>query len=206
MYGLQDAVLLRVGNCPLTLGIAAPQEIDHPALTLGNLAHHGIGKLFPPPAGMRGRLVFAHREDRIEEQHSLLGPAIEIARSGDRRTDVGGYLLKDILQRGGMWHSVSHREAETMRLSRTVVGVLTNDNHLQLIERTFIEGTKDVATARIDAARGILLLHKTYQLLEVGFRKLLLEQGLPIGRNSHIHRQNVFVKIQKSGTTFTLFY
>ena len=49
-----------------------------------------------------------------------------------------------------------------------MIGILTYDDHLELIERAAVEGAKDIFTLRKDLASSILRLDKLCQLLEVG--------------------------------------
>jgi hypothetical protein len=61
-----------------------------------------------------------------------------------------------------------------------MVWILADDHYLELVERTLVEGTKYVGSGGIDHARGILMLNELYQLIEIGFCKLLLEHLFPI--------------------------
>jgi hypothetical protein len=61
-----------------------------------------------------------------------------------------------------------------------MVWILADDHDLKLVEGALVEGTKYVGSCGIDHARGILMLNKLYQLIEIGFCELLLEHLFPI--------------------------
>jgi hypothetical protein len=68
-----------------------------------------------------------------------------------------------------------------MSLAWFVVGILTNDDHLHLIEGTEVEGIEYLRTWGIAGRGGVLLAHGTSELQEVGLLKLLLQVFLPSG-------------------------
>ena len=187
VYGLQNAVARGVGNGPLALRVAAPEHVDDALPALVDGLHDGVGEGLPAVARMRGGLVLAYGEHRVEQQHPLLGPAVKVAARGVGRPRVVAHLLEDVLQRRREGDAVAHREAEPVGLPRTVVGVLPDDDHLEPLEGALVEGAEDVAAARIDASRGVLLAHEAGQLGEIGLLELGFEDGFPIGGDSYIH-------------------
>ena len=187
MYGLEDEIPLRVCDSSLFLGVTAPKHVYDALFAFGDRAYHGVGEGFPAAARMRRRFVCADGQHGVQEQYSLLGPAVEVARRGRGRPSVVGDLLEDILQRGRERHAVAYREAEPVGLSGTVVGVLTDDDHFQLVERAFVEGAEDVAAARIDAPRGVFLPYELREVGEVGFFEFGSEQLFPVGGDLYIH-------------------
>ena len=93
---LQNKISLRINDRPLLLRVTAPKHIDYTLLLLGYLSHHGVSKSLPASPRVRCRLVSPHRQHRIEHQHTLLRPAVEISTHRNRHTQVVGDLLKDI--------------------------------------------------------------------------------------------------------------
>ena len=71
MHRLEDTVARRIDDRALALRVRAPQHVDDPVAVRGDRTHHRIGELFPAPAGMRGGLVCAHGQHRVEQQHAL---------------------------------------------------------------------------------------------------------------------------------------
>ena len=72
------------------------------------------------------------------------------------------------------------------------MGVLTDDDHFQLVERAFVEGAEDVAAARIDAPRGVFLPYELREVGEVGFFEFGGQQFLPVGGYFHVHSRSNF--------------
>ena len=187
MHGFEDQVALRVGDGAFLLGVAAPEHVDDALFALGDGAHHGVGEGLPAAAGVRCGFVGADREHGVEQQHSLFGPAVEVARRRYGRAGVVGDLLEDVLQRGREGNSVRDRETKPVGLSGTVIGVLADDDHFQAVERAFVEGAEDVAAARENAPRGVFLPYELRELREIGFFELRGEEFLPVGGYLYIH-------------------
>ena len=156
-------------------------------------SHHGVGKLLPAASGMRGGFVCAHRKHGVQQQHALLGPAVEVAalRHGHPRIVV--HLLEDVLQRRRERHSVAHREAEPVGLTLAVVGVLTYDNHLQIVEGALVECAEYVAACGKDPARRVFVADELRQLGEIGFVELFSYDLLPVFGYTDIHASRVIL-------------
>ena len=142
VYALKHQVVLLVNHIRLRAGIAAPQHIHQVLAVLCQCLYSGIGKLLPPQLRMTVGLMSANGKRCIQQQHALLGPTGKIARCGDRRTKVGLNLLEDILQRGRKLDTVLNRETQSVCLSWLVIGVLTDNHYLHLVERTQVKGIK----------------------------------------------------------------
>ena len=123
----------------------------------------------------------------VEQQDTLFGPTCQIATLRNGRPQVLLYFFEDVLQGGRKLYAVLHREAKPMRLTWFMVGVLTNDNHLHLVEGTEVESIENLGTWWITGRRGVLLTHGASELLEVGLLKLLLQVFLPSGFYLYIH-------------------
>ena len=117
----------------------------------------GIGKLLPSMALVAPRLVLPYGECGVQQQNPLLCPSREIAGHRNRSTKVLLYLLEDILKRRGKCHTVAHRETEPMCLPWAMIGILTDDHHLHLVDGTEIESI-EYQTARGIACGGLILL------------------------------------------------
>ena len=74
-----------------------------------------------------------------------------------------------------------------MSLSWFVIGVLSDDHYLYLIERTQIKGIEYETSWRIAGASSIFLTHRLGELLEIRFLKLTLQVFLPCGFYLDIH-------------------
>ena len=67
MGGGEDEVARAVDERPLLLRVTSPEEEDNVAALLGKFADNGIGECLPPVSRMRGCLVRADGEGRVEE-------------------------------------------------------------------------------------------------------------------------------------------
>ena len=94
----QDAMFRAVNQTALTPCITAPEDEHQMFTPLTQDTDDSIGKFFPALSLMRTCLMFANRQCSVEQKHSLLSPACEIACRGNRCPDVVVYLLKDIIQ------------------------------------------------------------------------------------------------------------
>ena len=89
-------------------------------------------------------------EGGIEEQHPLVGPAGEVATGeGNLGAEVAVYLFDDIDQRGRHSNARRDGEAQPVGLAGFVVGVLSQDDHLDFVERGMVESGEDVADAAV---------------------------------------------------------
>ena len=119
------------------------------------------------------RLVLPYGEGGVQQQNPLLCPSREIAGHRNRSTKVLLYLLEDILKRRGKCHTVAHRETEPMCLPWAMIGVLTDDHHLHLVERTEVEGIENQSPRRITCGCLVFLTHKICEVDKILFSKFL---------------------------------
>ena len=179
MHRLEHEMALAVDELLLGARIAAPEN-EHEVLALGaERADGGIGELLPAVTLMTRRLMRTHRERCVQQEHALLSPARQVARRRDRLSEVELYLLEDVLKRRRKRHACRHREAQTLRLTRLVVRVLTDNHHLHRVERTEVEGVEDERTRRIARRCGIFLAHEVGELGEIGLLKLRSDMLAP---------------------------
>src|SRR3546814_4313423 len=74
----------------------------------------------------------------------------DVCSSDLRDAQIALNLGKDIAQRGRYRHSRWYRKAQSVRLPRPVVRVLTEDNHLHRVKRGGIEGREQLCTRRVN--------------------------------------------------------
>ena len=132
-------------------------------------------------------LMGTHCQRSVEQQHALLSPSCQIAALRNGCSQVLLYLLEDILQRGRKLHTVLHREAQPVGLSRFVIRVLSDNHHLHAVERTQVEGIEYQGAWRIARACRIFLTHSTRQSCEVRLLKFRLQMLLPRRFYLYIH-------------------
>jgi hypothetical protein len=89
-------------------------------------------------------------------------------------------LLEDIDEGRGMLNPIEDRKTEPVRLTGSMIRVLSEDHHADIGERGVIESSEDPVTGRIHRMPLLLLLQKILQAFEVRSLEFLLEQCLPI--------------------------
>ena len=114
-----------------------------------------------------------HSETGVEKEHALTSPTAEIATHRDRSSRLSLYLLEDITQRGREFHAIVDTKAQAMSLSYPMVGVLSQDDHLDLVKWCTVEGIEDKVSGRKAKARGVFGMNKTDELAKVRFGKLV---------------------------------
>jgi hypothetical protein len=68
-----------------------------------------------------------------------------------------------------------------------MIGILPNDDHLHMVERTEVKGIEDQLTGRIARRLHILLSHGCRQLYEIRFLELCAKVGFPSFFYLYIH-------------------
>ena len=128
----QDQVTGVCDQAALAFGIGAPQQKHHGLLPLVEQADHLVGEQFPafPLVGI-GR-AGPHGEYGVEQQHPLLCPIHQAAVGRGQNAQIIPQLLVDVHQRRRDRLPLLHRKAEPLGLSRPVIGVLPQYDHLYL--------------------------------------------------------------------------
>ena len=172
-------MLVPVDERSLLLGIGAPKNEYQMLALFCQGADGGIGKLFPTLALVRACLVGTNRKGGIEQQYALVGPTGEVSAGRDGGTQVGLYLLEDVLQGGWKSYSIVHRKAKAMRLTGTVIGVLANDDYLRLVEWAEVEGIEYQLARRVDGGSPVFGAHKVGEADEIVLLKFRCQVLLP---------------------------
>ncbi len=143
------------------------------------LIDHSISELLPSLTSVRVCLMSANAENCVEQQHTLLSPMGQLAMVREWNPEVLVELLKDILQ-GWRWlHTSSDREAQSMSLIRSVVGILTQNHDADGVEGREPEGVKHVLTGRVDQGLGLLPGEELSQMSDMWFRELVFDDLKP---------------------------
>ena len=88
-------------------------------------------------------------------------------------------LLVDVDERGRQFDAGLDGEAESMRLARIVVGVLSQNHDLDLVERRTVERLEDEASWRIDDAVRIGVFDELREFRKVGAGELVRKDAFP---------------------------
>ena len=178
----QDEVATLVDKGGFSSCRSAPKHEDEVVASTIEGSNGSVREGLPTLATMAESLMLPDGEARVEQEDALLCPTSQVAALWDGCSRLGLYLLEDVLERGRELYAVVDAEAESVRLSWAVIGVLTEDDDTHLVERCRIEGVEDEPTGRVASPRRVLLSHELRQLLEVRlaelFGKLLLPRRL----------------------------
>ena len=150
-------------------------------------ADDAVRECLPAVARMAEGLVGPHAQACVQQEHALPCPAGQVPALRNGRTRLGLYLLEYVAQRGWKLHPLVHREAEAVRLSWTVIGVLSQDDYTHLLKRCLVEGIEDERPGRIAHPCGIFLPHKLHELGKVGLPELPLQALAPGRLYPYIH-------------------
>lgn len=184
MHSRQHQMSPFINHGRLFLSVIAPQDKDTVMAMEVDGADHGISELLPAASSMRCRLMSAHRQTGIQQEHALFGPAREIAMlgRGSKGGNVSGELLVDVEETG--WegtHGGWHRKAQPHGLSIIVVGILTDDDHFDLRKGTQLSPPVDSGCGgKYLDALGPFALEKGFESLKVGFPYFIPEVWQPV--------------------------
>ena len=143
---LQHEVLGRVDERRLLLRVAAPQH-EHDRLCLRvDLADDRVGEALPAAVAVRGRAAHLDGQHAVEQQHALARPMFEQAVAGPRDAEVDSPAPCRCWRGSAAGGRLGDREAQAVRLARTVVRVLAEDHDADLVERSQVERPEPVAT------------------------------------------------------------
>ena len=121
---------------PFLLGLTPPQYENHRRRLRGNQFDNAIGQSLPTVPLMRIGLVRPDREDRVEHEDALSGPGFQIAVIGDLASKIFMEFPIDVSQREGQRPNGGlHGETEAMGMTRGWIGILANEQHVDLVIR-----------------------------------------------------------------------
>ena len=98
MRAFEDEVFLRIDERLLAAGVAAPKQKDQMFLLFAQNLDDAVRKPAPAAVCVGVRLMFAHGERRVHEEHALVRPFCKIARFGRVVSQIAFELFKDIFE------------------------------------------------------------------------------------------------------------
>ena len=149
-----------------------------------------IRELFPPFSLMRCSESLAYGEDSIEKKYSILCPIREISSHSldpEIRLEFSENISETRLRSG----SIRNREWESHSRSRSMVWILSEDDHLHLIEWCCIIRSKDVFCFWITASRRIFFFYKCCQTFPVWFLEFIRECLKPRWMDTDSHGMSI---------------
>ena len=129
---------------------------------------------------MRIRLMLADGQHRVEQQHALIRPRLEAAVVRHLAAEVRFQFLEDVEQGWRRLHAGQYGEREAMRLSRAMIRVLSEDDHLRVCIARIVKGVEDRVHVRIHVVRPVLLNQELPELAIIRFLELRIEELRPI--------------------------
>lgn len=152
MGGFEDAVLVWVhGFCFVLSWLSPKKEHDFVALLVDDF-NDMVSEFLPSTLSVGIGLTVLYSQGSIQQEYSLACPLAEISVVGLLEVDflVGFEILVDILEgrRGRYW--LEYTEAQSMSLVGLMVGVLADDNNLDLRNGSGCEGVEDVFFLGVD--------------------------------------------------------
>jgi len=105
----------------------------------------------------------------------LLGPRFEIAASSSLLSQIRFQLFVDVDEGGGQGDTIGNREGKSVGLAGAVIGVLTENDHFDLVDRDAIEGVENKPGERIDGAVFVFLFDELGQVGKIRLIKLILQ-------------------------------
>lgn len=183
-------MLTRINQTLLGNGVISPKNKDQMIPLFGKRPDGGIGKLFPAMARMRSGLSGPNGKGSIQEQHPFPSPFLQVAGMRHGNPQVGIQLLENVLKTWRERHSVGNRERKAMGLSWTMIGILSQNHDLHLVEGSKVEGIKDQRAWRIHRILPFFVDQKRLEFSEIGCFKLGPEHLIPAfinGRTLYFH-------------------
>ncbi len=163
----QDQVLRIVQHRLFPLRRSSPEDKHDRAVLTVEHCDRGVRELLPsdPPVGVR--LMGAHCQDSVQHENSLLRPLCKTSVIRDRTAQIIMELLINIHERRRDLHSLLHRKAEPVCLPVVVIGILSEDHDLHILQRSQMEGVKDILCRRKDQPCPVFMIHCLEQLLVI---------------------------------------
>jgi len=187
--GPEDEMFCFVDEGLFFLREFAPEEEDGVFFLRRDLCDDGVGEFGPADLGVAHGFVGPNGEGGVEEEYALFGPVGEVAVVGDGHADVLVQFFEYIDEGRGRGDAFWDGEAEAVGLAGAVVGVLAEEDDLDLVEGGGVEGVKDEAAGGIDGFAGeAFRLEVVDDLEKIGFGEFLFEDAFPGFFDLYIHR------------------
>ena len=171
-----------------------PPQHEHNRLGfLGDELDNAVGEGLPTLFAMTASIMSPDGEHRIQEEHAVASPGLEIAMPGAFDTEVVLKLFVDVAQR--WWHSnaVTHRETQAVGLAWPVIRVLPENYDPNVRIRREVKRVVYVLVIGKHLMLHPFAVHKGLQSDPVLLVELVAEQEVPVVRHRPIiapHRHN----------------
>ena len=147
----QHQMTVAVDKRAFLLRMAAPQHKDQMLALLIQLSDDFIGKRLPTEGRMGMRRTGTDSQHRVQQQHALFRPMLQIAVLRNLKTfNIRRQLFINIDQRRRHRNFGLHGKRQTMRLPRTVIRVLPQNHNLYTSKLCRPKGIEYIALRRIN--------------------------------------------------------
>lgn len=159
MRRLQDQMLRIIQHDLLALCWASPQyEYDRSVLAVQG---HDccIREFLPSDTAMGICLMGANRKYGIQHQDSLLCPLCQTAMAGDSASQIVMQFLVYVDQGRRDFHAFFYGKAEAVGLPVIVVGILPQNYHFDILQRSQMKCIKNIICRRKYLPGSVLLIY-----------------------------------------------
>ena len=133
--------------------------------------------------------VFFHSQHGVQQQYALLGPAGEITVGRRGTVEIIVQFLKHIAQRRRNFDALPDGKGQTVGFSRSMIGVLPQNDHSYLVRRCQGKHTKHLIFRRVDGDGGAGFIHTAGQFCKIGLLQFRLQQRQPRAQRGKVHIQ-----------------
>jgi hypothetical protein len=189
MGGGDDAMGFGRDEGDLASGVIAPEEEDDAVGQAADGVDDGVGEGFPALAAMAAGVSGGDGEDRVQQQHALMGPGFEASVIRTWQSEIGTEFLVDVSEGTGDRADIgSDREAEAVGVAGRGVRILTQEHDAHALWWGQFEGAEDLVGLGEDlfaADEGVV--EETVEGREPGFPDFGGEKGFPSGGEGRDH-------------------
>ena len=150
MRRLQHKVPRAIDERRLFLGVASPKHEYDGIRFFIHQPHNLIGEPLPAAFAVRGSLAHLDRQHAVQKQYALFGPMFEEPMLRRSDPEIALQFLEDVDEAWRRPGSRRNGEAEAMRLSLTMIRILSQDDNTNLVKRSQNESIEDEVDRWID--------------------------------------------------------
>ena len=162
--GCQHQVTAGVDEGLFLPGVGAPEQKHHGLLPSRQQLNDPVGENLRANAPGGGSLSGPHRENGVQQQDAMLCPVCEAAVGRGRDPQIIPDFLVDVLKGGGNGDALLDRKGQSMGLSRSMIGVLSQNDHPGILKGGIPQGVENIIHGGVDGAGKVFLLQDLPQL------------------------------------------
>ena len=164
----------------LLLCTLAPEHVNNRPVKTVKGSYRCIRELFPSLAPMGLCHMCSYREYRVEQHHALISPFYEISVVRDVAAQIVVKFLIYVLQTRWYCHMRRYRKAQTVSLSRLMIRILSEYQHLDVCKRCSVICGEYILLGRIYRMCPVFFVDKPVQFCVIRLRKLRRQRRKPV--------------------------